>query len=436
MAVARRERVSITGAGCEHRGAGISGRTGGSQSPRASARDSLRFPACDPICGAPLALGSRGLSTPALALTLTLVASLAETARAEPCAPRAELGGDAEAVVKVQAELQRLGVDARPAKSPEETREALRASLRGSRCPMVVAAVELDRSGGIAVAVQDASQRSEGRVVSDAVLAAAWIDSWLRDDFIAPDEVLAPPAAAPGAITPAAPRDTPPAQAAPGLPMLDQFSLAASFVESWTDDQTSWSGVAVAGCVRTGGVCVGARAGYAWQDVTADVSAAAKRDMSLFATLSYSEELGRMSIAPELGVGIGRLTTSRIEGCKVAPPPMCDPTTDPNGCMGSQPPMTMCDGTGTTPGAVYVGDNFSATIYTPRISAAVRIAIPLFDHVWLDGLAAATAAPLGHTGDYATSPDGTVMTNTGAFPLPGDPTFGVQLGVGLRVGAR
>lgn len=371
-----------------------------------------------------------------VALALTLVASLVETGRAEPCAPRAELGGDAEAVVKVQAELQRLGVDARPAKSPEETREALRASLRGSRCPMVVAAVELDRSGGIAVAVQDASQRSEGRVVSDAALAAAWIDSWLRDDFTTPDEELAPPPAAPGATAPMAARDTPPAQAAPATPLLDRFSLAASFMESWSDDQTSWSGVAVAGCVRIGGLCVGARAGYAWQDVTADATAAAKRDMSLLATVSYSEELGRMSIAPELGVGIGRLTTSRIEGCKVAPPPMCDPTTDPNGCMGSQPPMTMCDGTGTMPGTAYVGDNFSATMYTPRISAALRIAIPLFDHVWLDGMAAATAAPFGHTGDYATSPDGTVMANTGVFPLPGDPTFAVQLGVGLRVGAR
>jgi hypothetical protein len=222
----------------------------------------------------------------------------------------------------------------------------------------------------------------------------------------------------------------------PAPPLLDRFSLAASFVESWTDDQTSWSGVAVAGCVRVGGVCVGARAGYAWQDVTADVTAAAKRDTSLLATVSYSEELGRMSIAPELGVGLGRVTTSRIEGCKVMPPPMCDPTTDPNCDPMQQPPMTMCDGTGTTPGTVYVGDNFAAASYTPRISVSLRIAIPLFDHVWLDGLAAATAAPFGHTTDYATSPDGSVMANTGVFPLPGDPTFGVQLGIGLRVGAR
>lgn len=373
------------------------------------------------------------------ALVLAVVAALAESGRAEPCAPRAELGGDAEAVAKVRVELQRLGVDARPAKSSEETREALRASLRGSHCPMVVAAVELDRGGGIAVAVQDAAQRSEGRVVSDAALAAAWIDSWLRDDFIAPDDELGPPGgvapAAPGTVAPSTPRDAASVQATPAAPLLDQFSLAASFVEAWSDDGTSWSGVAVAGCVHVGGVCVGARAGYAWQDVTADASAAAKRDLSLLATVSYSEEVGRMSIAPELGLGIGRLTTSRIEGCKMAPPPMCDPTTDPN-CNPMQPPMTMCDSTGTTPGAVYVGDNFSATMYTPRISAALRIAIPLFDHVWLDGLAAATAAPFGHTGDYATSPDGTVMANTGVFPLPGDPTFGVQLGVGLRVGAR
>src|SRR6187551_969565 len=112
-----------------------------------------------------------------VALALSLVASAVQTGQAEPCAPRAELGGDAEAVAKVAAELQRLGVDAStdPMKRPAR-----------SSCPVIVAAVELDRGGGIAVAVRDASQRSEGRVVSDAALAAAWIDSWLRDDFSAP----------------------------------------------------------------------------------------------------------------------------------------------------------------------------------------------------------------------------------------------------------
>jgi hypothetical protein len=346
------------------------------------------------------------------ALVLALFASAMQTAGAEPCAPRAELGGDAEAVAKVAAELQRLGVDA----STDPTQRPPRGS-----CPVIVAAVELDRGGGIAVAVRDGSQRSEGRVVSDAVLAAAWIDSWLRDDFEVP-LAAAPPAAAPSPVSVDA---TPVATS-----MLDRFSLAASFVQSWSDDSTSWSGVAGSLCVRVGELCLGGRGSYARQSVTADLTAAAKQDFALLATASYSQEVGRMSVAPELGVGIGVLTTKRLEGCKVEPV-MCDPTNpmDPN-CVSPPSPCT------TDPGVVYVGDSFATSTVTPRISAALRIAIPLFDHVWLDGLAAATLAPFGHSDDYATKEaDGTTM-NTGAYPLPGDPRLGVQLGIGLRLGAR
>ena len=118
-----------------------------------------------------------------VALALVLVASAAQTGRAQPCAPRAELGGDAEAVAKVAVELQRLGVDA--------STDPLKRTP--TKCPVIVAAVELDESGGIAVAVRDGAQRSEGRVVSDPALAAAWIDSWLRDDFVVPPaETCAP----------------------------------------------------------------------------------------------------------------------------------------------------------------------------------------------------------------------------------------------------
>src|SRR5947208_3213427 len=64
------ERKPIVGAGCELRGAGISGRTAGSRAARASARSALRFRACAPICRAPLALASRGLLAFALFLLM------------------------------------------------------------------------------------------------------------------------------------------------------------------------------------------------------------------------------------------------------------------------------------------------------------------------------------------------------------------------------
>ncbi len=351
------------------------------------------------------------------ALALSLLASFVKTGEAEPCAPRAELGGDAEAVAQVATELRRLGVDA----ETDPTKTSPRSS-----CPKIVAAVELDRSGGIAVAVRDGAQRSEGRVVSDASLAAAWIDSWLRDDFAVPIvEAPAPPSATPPRVV----AETP---AAAPAPLLDRFSLAASYLQIWSDDSTSWSGVAGSLCLRIGDACVGARAGYARQTVTTDqATAAAKRDLSLLATASYSVPVGRMSIAPELGVGVGRTSIERVEGCQVNT--NCDPMNPTPDCMMTDPTKCTMD-----PVLAPVGDNFATSTFTPRISAALRIAIPLFDHVWLDGYAAATAAPFGHDEPYAVepNPDGTTMMPPGSYPLPGDPLVSAQLGVGLRLGAR
>lgn len=341
-----------------------------------------------------------------VALACVLVASAAQTGEAAPCAPRAQLGGDAEAVAKVTAELQRLGV------------EASTTLASPTSCPTIVAAVELQPSGGIAVAVRDASHRSEGRVVSSAALAAAWIDSWLRDDFTAPPPapLVAPPVVA---VDTAAPLVE--------TPVLDRVAFAASFLQLWSDDRTSWSGIGVSACMRLDGVCIGVRAGYATQDVAADLTAAARHDLSLLATAGYSYAIGQMSVAPEVGLGVGRLATTRIDGCKMAP--NCDPN-DPTCAMPEPVPCT-------DPGTVYVGDNFSAATYTPRFSAALRIAIPLFDHVWLDGFGAAIAAPFGHADAYpGYSADGTTMSNGSAFPLPGNPLLGLELGVGLRVGAR
>src|SRR5512135_2686584 len=144
-------------------------------------------------------------------MATVLVLSGFRTVGAEPCAPRATLAGDAEAVSRVAAELARLGVKTDGAAT--------------SGCRTVSAAVELDRSGGIAVAVRDSSQRSEGRVVSDAAVAAAWIDSWLHDDFAVPAMVPpAMPTASPGEVAPRA-EGIAAAAPAPASDPLDRFVL-------------------------------------------------------------------------------------------------------------------------------------------------------------------------------------------------------------------
>ena len=72
--------------------------------------------------------------------------------------------------------------------------------------------------------------------------------------------------------------------------------------------------------------------------------------------------------------------------------------------------------------------------YTPRLAATLRASVPLFDHVWLEGIASLALAPLSHTdplsGPLMTDPSGMTMPGS----VPGEPDASVQLGVGLRVG--
>jgi hypothetical protein len=324
----------------------------------------------------------------------------------EPCAPRASLEGDAEAVARVGAELERLGVTVGSA---------------SAGCRSVSAAVELDRSGGIAVAVRDSAKRSEGRVVSDPALAAAWIDTWLHDDF----EVAAAPAIAPPSAT--APLVDAVVAVAPTRDPFDRFAVSSSYELARTDSGASWSGFGVAACARVGELCIGARARYLDGTESTKLTAASRTDTSLLATASWSQQIGTMSIAPELGLGVGRMTTDRVDGC--TPPPGCDPN-DPT-CKLPPPPCTPTSG-GTN---VYVGDGFHTATITPRAEAALRIAIPLFAHVWLDGTAAVTLAPFGHSDTYTPTmaPPGTTPDD---IALPGEPLAAFQLGIGLRVGAR
>jgi hypothetical protein len=104
---------------------------------------------------------------------------------------------------------------------------------------------------------------------------------------------------------------------------------------------------------------------------------------------------------------------------------MCAPGTTP------PPPCT------DAAGKYYAGDGLDVATVTPRIAAAVRLAVPLFEHVWLEGIASLTAAPFGHAAPFAaTSPDPGTMPGTVDLSLPGEPWTAIQLGVGLRVGAR
>jgi hypothetical protein len=332
---------------------------------------------------------------------------------AAPCEPRAALAGDAAAVARVTSELERLGVTVgKPAPG----------------CAAIEAVVEQEGEGGIAVAIR-AAGRSEGRVVSDPATAATWIDSWVRDDL--DGGWLAPPS-----VTR---RETPASVAAPAAraSFLDRFTFAGGYEQVWTDDGSSWTGATLDACARFGPWCVGARVSARFQpSYTVNMATASREDLEALATASRAWELGRMVIAPEVGVGAGRMTTSRVDGC-------IDPNMN-SGCMDPTDPtckMPACSPDASGNSGVYIGDNLHAATITPRFAGALRIALPLFEHVWLDGLASVTFAPFGHRDAFAAGGNAINLTMNAPpggptpYDLPGEPRLGLQLGVGLRVGA-
>ena len=344
-------------------------------------------------------------------------------ATADTCKPRADLAGDPDAVARVGAELALLGVE-RGTPAPG--------------CRGVYAQVALDDGGGIAVAVRDGARRSEGRVVGDAAIAASWIDSWLHDDLDGHAWLYATPAVAvtiaPPGSAPVTPVDVTPVAAS--APLFERFAFGVAYEQTWLADGATASGVTGHACVRVGRACIGGRVRYAREaDKPVNLTAMGRRHGSVLATASTAVSLGRMTVSPEVGVGIGWTATRRVESCmKVVPEPTCNPM-DPMDPACSE---TCVSENGMVAGA-YVGDEFSRTTVAPRASAALRLAIPLFDRVWLDGIASATFAPLGHADPFvpAISADG---TNPGMIApedatIPGEPSTAFTLGIGLRVGA-
>jgi hypothetical protein len=222
-------------------------------------------------------------------------------------------------------------------------------------------------------------------------------------------------------------RSAPPGDAAPAGSVFDRGALGASYEQTFTSDPGSWSGISGNACVRFGWACVGARVRYARESGLQPVFPTTTRsDASVVAAASTAFELGRMSIAPELGAGVGRIATERTTTCKdPETAPGCDPSTDP-GCK--LDPGTCLDITG----VVVPVDGERERTYAPRLTAALRIAVPLFDRVWLEGTGSATYAPLGHFAPFR--PAGQ-SGDADKRALPGEPRTMIQLGIGLRVGS-
>ncbi len=215
-------------------------------------------------------------------------------------------------------------------------------------------------------------------------------------------------AAAPAAAAP--PGDTPPMNRWQ-RPAHDRFAVGAAGQLAIADDGSTWMGVAGSICKRWRSICLGLRLDAMWDgERPVNLTRVARRDLGLLASGTKSAPLGPGHAALEVGAGVGFATTWRVE----------DPDAPP------------------TASVVYVGDGFSRTSISPRLTTAVRAAFPLPGTDWLDLdlRAGVTLAPLAHHTRYGPAVDFTTetMIPASAVELPGDPVIRLELAVGLRVG--
>ena len=305
------------------------------------------------------------------------------------CVPSATVSGDAALVADVVAHLDQMGVGSDSA---------------AATCPRIEATVVHDGTS-VTVSVRDAFGVVETRVVTDARIAATWIQSWCRSDIPAPllvPAVLPPPAPVSTRVssTGSEPRDTVsvPAPLA-GASFAPRWSGAAMYESSDANDGSSWSGVSASACVLTGGVCFGALARYATNpkiSITDELTFADRTNIDLVATAAIPFTVGRATVVPMAGVGIGRLRTARHEP---AVPPEPDPN-DPCGANMAPDDPAMCP----VDLPYYIGDGFAATHWGMRLEAQVTLSVPLGKTVFLDLGAGVSLLPGSHKDAYAPPP--------------------------------
>ncbi len=318
--------------------------------------------------------GSAGVMLGAALVVAHGVAS-ADPAPTAVCPPAARVTGDAELGHAVVLELSILGVAS--ADIP-------------ARCPAVE--VMVARSGdAVAVSLRDRAGRVSAEVVTDASVAAAWIESWvhpeIREPLLAARTTSAPAA---GAIdAPAA--EVSAAAAAParrGPLAYRGLVLGAAGELTSASDGSDWRALSASLCARFGPLCAGlAGRGGDNRGLSADggFTEVNRYELSLLATLSASLELGRMTLMPSAGLGLAYTQTGRGGGAS------CSGEVTPDGQV-CEPPYR-------------IDDAFSAYSVGPRAELGVAGAFPIAGPLSLRLGVAMSFAPMARsepvTPDYA-----------------------------------
>ena len=353
-----------------------------------------------------------------LTLVVLVVAATESMAAAEsePCRPAAAVDGDTTIAGAVSEELLLLGV----------ARDA------GPGCRVASARVAPSASG-LHISMRDAAGRVVQREVTDARIAATWIDSRLRDDIGTP---LLAPRSVPRYSAPAAGAgvDVGVVAASAGS-WTDRVSATVGFERSYANDGGEYDGVRASVCAELGGACVGLSGRLASGSRIPELFPGTRQErrvVDVMAQVTAPIAVGKATALPRAGVGLAYLRTAHgvdASDCLTDPePPIGDPDIEPCGL----PPET------------FTSNPRSSVTYAGRAEVGVDLSLPIANSVFVE-LGVSADATLGGRND-----DGIPMGGTGGScgvdegcddeppldaALAPDPTRFWRLGIGLRVGA-
>jgi hypothetical protein len=194
-------------------------------------------------------------------------------------------------------------------------------------------------------------------------------------------------------------------------------------------------------------MCVGVEASYGSNTgfVTDEMPMPVDRKgIDLSFTVGARVPMGRGVLSPQLGAGVGWLTTSRNPlVLPPAPEPGCDGTEPPDPTDPNTPdvPPPNCE-----PGG-QVDDGLRAPTSSLRTHARMRYALPVTDAAAIELGVGIVWLPGAHTRPFqfgTIGPDGTIIDGNGdpaapvdpSLSLPGEPTWMWSAGIGVRVDLR
>jgi hypothetical protein len=313
----------------------------------------------------------RGSAGVVLSAAIAVANGAASADPAPPCPPAARVAGDAELGHALVLELSILGVTSGDIPA---------------RCPAVD--VTVVRSGdSVAVSLRDGAGRQAAEVLTDASVAAAWIESWVHPEIS--DPLLAGRSSAgPSAAASAAPTVEVRASGAPAArrSAYRGLLLGAAGEMASASDGSDWRGITASVCAQLGPVCAGLTGrGADNRGISNDggMTTVNRWEVSLLAGVSAPLELGRMRLVPSAGIGLAYSESGRGGGAT------CSGEVSPDG--------TACD----PPYAI--DDAFGAYSFGPRAELGLAGSFPIAGPLSLTLGVAMSFAPMAR--DEAAIPD-------------------------------